>query len=269
MLYPVLGILCDMNTALRFAVGIGRRFFGVNTLEDLTTTRLLLRLFVLLTVLIVVSVTIGACSESIRIGWAFGEGDLLTWFSFFLLIFTGIVCREIWKDGNSVGTLDWTADKSLWRVLYIGFVYLAFDELLRIHETIDNTLHKIAGVKPSPLTDHIDDLIILLYGVAGVFILCRYKKEARKLFDNWHFFLGAVFFAFLTVVFDFIGNSKKYLISIFGSRDAANIVVSILDVIEESMKLYAEVFFVAAFFAVYKLYASSRKELERENNPLS
>lgn len=70
--------------------------------------------------------------------------------------------------------------------------------------------------------------------------------------NNWKIFLAAVTCAFFTVVLDLIGNSKNFLNEILGSSHLANKCILLINVLEESFKLYGEAFFIVAFFAVYQ-----------------
>jgi len=214
-------------------------------------------LIFIISLLIALTAIIGLAVDGLNIAWAFGEGDPLTWLSALLLLSAAFICRAIWKEGPSKGTKDWSRQGSLWRALYYGFVFLALDDLFRIHENIDNWLHKLAGVKPSAITDHVDDLLIGVYGLIGIYTLWRYRKEAVKLINNWKIFLAAAVCAFFTVVLDLIGNSKDFLNEILGSPELTNKSIMLINVVEESFKLYGEAFFVVAFFAVYQLYFKS------------
>ena len=75
---------------------------------------------------------------------------------------------------------------NIWKLGAIGFFYLFLDEIAQIHEKIDFAIHYIFGIKSTEFTDHIDDVVVLLYLIFGGFFLylnrrvffrqLRYKK---------------------------------------------------------------------------------------------
>ena len=49
--------------------------------------------------------------------------------------------------------------KRIWLLVSIGFAYLALDEALSIHESIDIAGHWLLGATETGVTDRVDDLI--------------------------------------------------------------------------------------------------------------
>lgn len=241
-----------LDSIRSFLLKAGLAFFGIKTFSELSVRRFLNRTLALLTLLIVSTLTIGAFLNPPCIGWAFGECDLLTWFSFFLLITAGLICKKIGERSLFAEEDNGSSQSTLWRLLYLGFIFLAFDELLRIHERIDELFHKLLGIEENALTDHLDDLIIVIYGLIGFFVLLLYWREALKLLQSWRLIFFAILCSVLTVLFDFIGNSRDFFVEVFGDHQLAERVISFIDVIEDSFKLYGEIFFVATFLAVLK-----------------
>ncbi len=208
------------------------------------------RSIVLLTVIMTSSVFLGAVTPWLDIGWAFGEGDLMTWISFFLLCTISYLGHKVWYLRNAGAPFSWNQDAALWRILGYGFLFLAFDELLRIHETLDRVLHRIVGVKPTDMTDHLDDLIIGLYGLVGAICLLRYFRELVPFLKSWKYIAFAALSTILTVVLDFGASAKHIWRKVFDEPKTVQLTIDILDVVEEFFKLYAEVFFVGAFISV-------------------
>ncbi|NMC63478.1 MAG: hypothetical protein GYA55_09970 [SAR324 cluster bacterium] len=122
------------DTGTKKALGL----FGVESLHEIRIKQFAFWLVFIISLLIVISVLLGFVVDGLDIAWAFGEGDPLTWLSSLLLLLAAFICRAIWKEGASKGSKDWEQQESLWRVIYYGFVFLALDDLFRIHENIDN-----------------------------------------------------------------------------------------------------------------------------------
>ncbi len=197
------------------------------------------------------TVLAGVLFDSLRIGWAFGEGDLMTWTSVFLLFIASYLSHKIWHVRSAGRPFSKLEGHALWRLLGYGFCFLALDDLFRIHETTDNTLHKIAGVKPSDLTDHFDDAIIAMYGIVGLYWLIKYRRELFQYLNLWRYLLGAALCTIATVMFDFVSSSKSVLMEVLRDPEHVQLTIAITDVVEEFFKIYAEVFFVGGFLALF------------------
>lgn len=65
-----------------------------------------------------------------------------------------------------------------WGIVAAGFGWLAYDEVFRVHERLDRWVHRRLGLDPShPVTDHLDDLVVALYGVAALFLAWRWRRH--------------------------------------------------------------------------------------------
>lgn len=62
----------------------------------------------------------------------------------------------------------WRDPSVVWAIIASGFLFLAADEVLRIHENLDQLIHYVFGLKETNLTDRIDDLIVGMYGLVGI-----------------------------------------------------------------------------------------------------
>jgi hypothetical protein len=116
-----------------------------------------------------------------------------------------------------------------WLVACVGLLYLAADEVIAIHEDIDRWVHGQLGWRADdPLTDHLDDLIVVLYAVAALGWAYRYRDALLRL--RW----------------------TTLLLSIAGSGFAFMTVLDLFDVsktLEESVKLLTEALIVVGVYA--------------------
>lgn len=107
----------------------------------------------------------------------FDEGHPGTILSIALLLATAATAFAIHaerrKDGAGFARL-------IWWLVGAGFVFLAFDEALEIHERLDAAIHVIFRMKETAATDRIDDFLILLYGVIGLAALAYFWAEVRR-----------------------------------------------------------------------------------------
>ena len=188
---------------------------------------------------------------NLQLGWGFQEGRPVTWLSFFFLLLVGFISLEIYKIRKTSDNQN--KNVKMWKYLGIGFIYLAFDDLLRFHEEIDHTICKIFGLDKHGPADKIDDFIIVLYGIIALFILIKYFKESLVFKNGFWFFLGAVFFAIVTTLSDLLGGMNGPLSGIISEENLPS-TLRTLDIIEETTKSLAEVFFVGAFLNIYNKF---------------
>jgi hypothetical protein len=226
-----------------------RLFTASPTLADISAQRATVRLALWNTALMVAGVSWAALLDW-RIGWCFREGRPMTWASFFQLILVAAIAREIWIAVDHSRSELCRGGAKLWRLMWWGFLFLACDELLKIHETVDHRICDLFNLDSSGSADHIDDVIVGLYGLAGAAILLRYWREALRLrAAPWYFGLAAAA-TVATVGIDLLGGSKELLSVYFPTPVALHNALSVLDIAEEACKIYGEVFFVGAFARV-------------------
>ena len=109
------------------------------------------------------------------------EGQLVTIYSGLKLLTTSLICWKIFKYKEGILSLKQLKNPIfIWLIISAGFLFLALDELALIHESIDKLIHHIFSMEETSLTDRIDDLIIFVYGLIGIYILYRYKDEILK-----------------------------------------------------------------------------------------
>jgi hypothetical protein len=110
----------------------------------------------------------------------FDEGKLGTWASCLLLIGVSAAAFDTWRArrdalGSGVGPA------LLWLLVAAGFLYLACDDAFRFHEKLDRFLHRdVLHVEATALTARADDVIIGLYGLAGIGVLWWFRDELRR-----------------------------------------------------------------------------------------
>lgn len=198
------------------------------------------------------------CSRPVVVFWAvlwavwlgqepgkfMGDNQPLTWFSFLQLLGTAGIVGRIFqiRRGQSPNRKSWKAPFFVWLLVSIGFIFLAFDEVVQIHEKIDyQIIHKrIFSMQETELTDRLDDVIVGGYGVVGVWILYWYRKELR------HYraviprlTLGLVLFFFM-ILFDMASN-RNDLFPLFLSAPRVSIALyQWSQAVEDGLKILAE-----------------------------
>ena len=108
-----------------------------------------------------------------------GEGEPITWLSFaHLLVISGIAGSIFYyrTDGRLHAGM-WRSPMLIWLLIALGFLFLAVDEVAKIHESLDRSFHRILQMQETGLTDRLDDAIVLAYGVMGLGVLYVYREE--------------------------------------------------------------------------------------------
>lgn len=90
----------------------------------------------------------------------FAEGRGGTWFSAAVFAAAGLLAMF------AAARMGWARGRRFWAVAGLALVYLGADDAFAIHEAIDLWIHRMLGWNPRhPLTDHLDDVIVLGYGL--------------------------------------------------------------------------------------------------------
>ena len=127
------------------------------------------------------------------------ENNLPTWFSSFLLLnnafFLGLVARS-----NQI------QDKLYWRIMSVGFLVLAIDEVAGMHETF-NSLIEINWAIPGAI-------LVLLLAVAFIPFLLRLRRGLAGLFilSGVVFVSGAIIVELLSENMD--SDSLAYMLAV-------------------------------------------------------
>ncbi len=182
----------------------------------------------------------------------FGEGGFITILSVLqLLVISSLSCNifRIRKAANQQSL--WKDSSAVWAIIALGFIFLAADDFFMIHETVDRLIHHVFNIQETGFTDRIDDVLVGLYGLAGVAVLMTYHKELKNFREAFPFFIIGFVFLFTMVLFDVLTN-RKDILSVFFGHDYASIIYVWLFLAEDSLKVFAEAFFIIAFFLILK-----------------
>ncbi len=185
----------------------------------------------------------------------FSDTRLVTLYSLFQLLATAYISFLVFKSLEKESSLQWRQNPSArpFFITAIGFLLLGFDEVLSLHENMDRLIHIVLRIKETPLTDHIDDIIVLIYGIIAIFFIKDFVKEFRR----HPYMVGLIvggFIAFFTMFcFDFISNNEETFMYFFGELGYHDMrhKKDIFSMIEDSFKLLGESFFLAAFVAAF------------------
>ena len=169
----------------------------------------------------------------------FEERRVVTYLSSFQLVALSILCWIIFEENRENGNDPaWRSPHFIWTLMAAGFLFLAFDEVLMVHEKIDFSLHRALQIRETAVTDRLDDLIVLVYGLIGLVLLGRYRKALARYAHVMPLVASGAFLFLLMVGLDMLTNRRDVIL------DRA--LHSWISVIEDTTKIAAECLFLMA-----------------------
>jgi hypothetical protein len=138
----------------------------------------------------------------------FDEGQPVTLFSAAQVLLAAGLCVIVFR-------IRWRAAPDrparraamLWILAASAGAYLAADELLEFHESLDHAIHAALAVHQTVLSDRLDDAVMLLYGLLGLAALYVFRRELAALRPVWPLFKLGVALFFVSVIADALTDS--------------------------------------------------------------
>lgn len=177
----------------------------------------------------------------------FGGSDSTELASLIVLLVTSVICGRVFELRRDANVPLFFDPARIWALISLGFFFLALDEAFSIHERIDGLIHAILAIEETAITDRIDDLIILLYGVVGAFLIYLHRGEFRGLGRFYKYLAVGFAFLCLQVAFDVLTN-RGDILRYLGIAH----LFAIGKIAEEVSKLLAEAAFLLGFLWVYR-----------------
>lgn len=179
----------------------------------------------------------------------FGEvdrGGFITYISGLQLLIAGVLSGLICPIVKSTQQLY--KSRWFWLVVALGCLFLALDDMVEIHESLDYLLHQLLQIEATDLTDLIDDLIVGGYLVLFL-IYVAFQWQAIQAFSRsfgW-FKLGFILTAVM-VVLDMLSNNTLFISKLTDDQEMISLVQDWLGVIEDSAKIFAEGMFIVGIY---------------------
>lgn len=141
--------------------------------------------------------------------------------------------------------------RAIWLVMAVGFFYLGLDDVLQIHENIDKWIHALLHAQPDNLTDRIDDLLVLLYGLIGLAVMWRSRRDLLAYrAELWPLVPGFLLMVAM-VACDTLTN-RADILSLMVPADRLRAVVNQIEVAEEMTKILGSLVIATAFHRVLR-----------------
>ena len=214
-------------------------------------------------ILLSIALILAAVAIVLAIAWKtgpffyhFAEIRLVTLYSFFQLLATAYISFLICKHLGKESSLKWHKSPFVrpFFISAIGFLFLGLDEILSIHENLDKLIHHILMMKETPWTDHIDDIILLFYGLIAIFFVKDFIKEFKRHPYMIGLLIGGFLLFFTMFYLDFVSNNTETFTHFLSKSMAYGDLrhrQDIFRMVEDSAKILGEAFFLSAFAAAF------------------
>ncbi len=195
----------------------------------------------------------------------FSDLGFVSLFSFFQLLLIAYLSRKIFlvfNPQNDKNLQFIRQSHHIWKIFYWGFLFLAFDEILSIHENIDLLIHFIFRIEETQLSDRIDDFLVVVYTIFGILLVFPYRYELKRYRSAFPLWLYSFFLLCFSIIFDSISNGDELLNAIFEPQ-IASVLYHVFSYTEESCKLFAESGLILGFNRCLQL--SKKFQYDNEN----
>ncbi len=183
-----------------------------------------------------------------------GELGLITWISVCQLLFiSGTSFKLFTLNNNTLSLQSWKSSQILWVIIAMGFIFLALDELIHIHDMFGKQIAQFAFINNPKIASRIDDLIIVVYFSVGIIFLYFFRNEIEKHTKVKPLFLVGFLTLFVMVGIDIIPSRIVHFLSIIFHTPYDTIRQTWLPLAKDATKLFTESFFIAGFYNCFQI----------------
>ncbi len=176
----------------------------------------------------------------------FDENGVFTLLSFSQLLLTAFTSLAVWRIRRAPGRLSISDESSIWAIIAAGFFYLSADEEILLHEGAGHSFHKILGLAETAWSSRLDDMLVGIYGIIGIVVLWRYRKEILRLPLFFRLLKWGFALLFLSVAADALSHKPDFFAWLLGDK-WGTLACDLGEDMDEICKVAAEVFFLTAF----------------------
>ena len=166
-----------------------------------------------------------------------GEGDPITWLSFAHLLVIGALAGGVFycRTGGSLDRAVWRHPAFVWLLIALGFLFLAVDEVAKIHESLDRFVHRLLQHPETVLYAYRSELAS--YRAVLPLVVC-----------------GFILFIFMGLLDALVNRSDVFLFMGI-SQEGSESLGKWLGGVEEGLKILAEAAFLGAAYTCLFLTA--------------
>ncbi len=185
----------------------------------------------------------------------FGEMGIITWFSCVQLLILAGLSWKIYRirklaEGEYQGKHP---PQMLWKIITIGFVFLAVDEVAQIHETTDTLIHWLFQIPEENQFLQLDGVIVASYTVVSAYVLYFFRDEFKRYKPAFYLFILGFFFKVIMVTIDITTDDESLFSFWLSDPKLHKFVYDWVQAVEDSFKLLAEAAFISAFLVCVQI----------------
>ncbi|MEL7409629.1 MAG: hypothetical protein AAFN00_22230, partial [Cyanobacteria bacterium J06558_2] len=167
-----------------------------------------------------------------------GHGGYITVISALQLLITGVISGLIFRIVKYTRKLHKT--RFFWLIVALICLFLAVDDVLGIHESLDRWFHNLLQLQVTELTDLVDDLIVGSYLIGFlIYVACQWQViQAFNPAFGW--FKAGFILAAVMVLLDILSNNTLFISQVIDDQALIRQIREWLGVVEDSAKIFAE-----------------------------
>ncbi len=185
----------------------------------------------------------------------FGETGIISWFSCVQLLILAGLAWKIYRI-RKLAEPETTAKHSpqmLWKIITIGFFFLAVDEIVQIHETTDVVVHWLFKIPEDNQIWQLDALIVAGYSVVSAYVLYSFRDEFKRYKSAFYLFILGFALKAIMVAIDFSTDDGSIFSFWLTDAKQHQLMYDWTQAVEESFKLLAEAAFISAFLVCVQI----------------
>jgi len=190
----------------------------------------------------------------------FEEGGYMTILSCFQLLGGAFIAKKIFLIVKKSGDFRLNKSSFFWRTSYISLSFLTFDDAFQIHENIDKLMHFILkilfGFEETNISDLADDIIVGGYLLVFFIYVAKEWQAIQTFRDSFIYFKIGCLFTMGMIFFDTFSNNTLFLSIFTESSQQSDFWQNWLGTLEDSLKIYAEGFFLIALYKCWQIAQS-------------
>ena len=193
----------------------------------------------------------------------FEEGGYMTILSCLQLLFGAYLAKKILAIAKTSVNPSLFKNRRFWQIVSIGLVLLAFDDALEIHEYIDKLLHILLNFKETEISDLADDLIVGGYLLLFLAYVASQWKTIQIFQRSFVYFQIGFILTVVMIIFDAASNNGLFVSMLTDNGDRQFFLQIWFGTFEDSIKIYAEGFFIIGLYKCWRIAKSVNSYAKR------
>ena len=196
----------------------------------------------------------------------FAENTFVTYFSCLQLLIVAAIAWSIYQVERQSSEPKLVKNALFWLIVSLGVFFLALDDALSIHESLDRWMHGWLNVEETQITDLADDIIVGIYLILALAYVATQWKTLQIFRSSFVYFLWGFVLGTIMVAFDILSNNDLFVSQVTNDPNLIDKAINYLGVVEESAKLIAEGLFLTGVYQCWRKVKSIDTQQRRINS---